>query len=101
MINGTTKSEEAEEVESVISISTKSDEAEEEGIAYLIIEDFALDEERRMPPPDDPSKLEANRKQIELLGLMRKINNKNTGTLDKTCPLPSLFTQCAMCTMVP
>jgi hypothetical protein len=78
----------------VISGSAKSDENEEKGIAYLVIEEFALDEESKTPPPD-PSRLEANRKQIELLGLMRKISGENTATLDKTCPLPSLFCQCA------
>jgi hypothetical protein len=42
VISGSTKSNEAEEVASAISGSAKSDEAEEEGIAYLVIEDFAL-----------------------------------------------------------
>jgi hypothetical protein len=93
-ISGSAKSNEAEEVASAISGSTKSDEAEEEGIAHLVIEDFALDEESKTPPPD-PSRLEANRKQIEILGLMRTISNKNAATLDITCPLPSLFNQCA------
>jgi hypothetical protein len=94
VISGSAKSNEAEEVASVISGSAKSDEAEEEGIAYLVIEDFALDEESKTPPPD-PSRLEANRNQIEILGLMRTISNKNAATLDITCPLPSLFCQCA------
>ena len=94
MISVSAKSDEAEEVASVISGSAKSDEAEEEGIAYLVIEDFALDEESKTPPPD-PSRLEANRNQIEILGLMRTISNKNAATLDITCPLPSLFCQCA------
>jgi hypothetical protein len=92
VISGSAKSNEAEEVASVISGSAKSDEAEEEGIAFLVIEEFALDEESKTPPPD-PSRLEAYRKQIVLLGLMRKISDKNTATLDKTCPLPSLICQ--------
>jgi hypothetical protein len=45
----------------VISGSAKSDEAEEEGLAFLVIEDFSLDEESKIPP-HDPSRLqEANR----------------------------------------
>ena len=76
----------------MISGSAKSDKAEEEGIAFLIIKEFALDEENKTPPPD-PSRLEAYRKQIELLGLMRKISDENTATLDKTCHLPSLICQ--------
>ena len=96
MISVSANSNEAEEIASVISGSAKSDKAEEEGLAYLVIEDFAQDkEERKTPPPDDPSKLKANRKQIKLLGLMRTISNKNTATLDITCPIPSLICQCA------
>ena len=94
MISGSAKSDEAKEIASVISGSAKSDEAEEEGIAFLVIEEFALDEESKTPPPD-PSRLEAYRKQIVLLGLMRKISDKNTTTLDKTCPLPSLICKVA------
>ena len=70
----------------MISGSAKSDEAEEEGLAYLVIEEFAQDkEESKTPPPDNPSKLKANRKQIKLLVLMRTISNKNTATFI-TCP---------------
>ena len=94
VISGCAKSDEAEEVASVISGCAKSDENEEEGYAYLVIEEFALDEESKMPPPD-PSRLEANRKQIELLRKMRTISDENTATLDITCPLPSLIIQCA------
>ena len=43
-----------------------------------------------MPPPD-PLWLEANMKQLELLGFMDNISDKNAATLDKTCPLPSLI----------
>jgi hypothetical protein len=63
----------------VISGSAKSDEAEEEGLAFLVIEDFALDEESKIPP-HDPSRLEANRKQIELLGFMDNISDENAAT---------------------
>ena len=63
MISGDAKSDKAKEIASVISGSAKSDEAEEEGLAFLVIEDFALDEESKIPP-HDPSRLEANRKQI-------------------------------------
>jgi hypothetical protein len=94
VISGCAKSDEAEEVASVISGCAKSDENEEEGYAYLVIEEFALDEESKTPPPD-PSRLEANRKQIELLRKMRTISDENTATLDITCPLPSLIIQCA------
>ena len=95
MISGSAKSNKAKEVASAISGSaTKNDEAKEEGIAYLVIEDFALDKESKTPPPD-PSRLEANRNQIRLLGLMTTISNKNTAKLDMTCPLPSLICQCA------
>ena len=77
-------------------MSDNGERDEEEGLAYLVIEDFAQDkEESKMPPPDDPSNLEAFRKQIELLVLMRKLSDKNTATLEKTCPLPSLFFKCA------
>jgi hypothetical protein len=63
VISGDAKSDKAEEIASVISGSAKSDKAEEEGFAFLVIEEFALDEESKTPPPD-PSRLEANRKQI-------------------------------------
>jgi hypothetical protein len=46
----------------VISGSAESDKAEEEGITFLVIKKFALDEENKTPPPD-PSRLEAYRKQ--------------------------------------
>jgi hypothetical protein len=92
VISGDAKSDEAEEIVSVISGSAMSDEAEEEGFAFLVIEEFALDEECKTSPPD-PSRLEAKRKQIELLVFMENICNKNTATLDKTCPLPSLICQ--------
>ena len=86
VISGSAKSDEDEEVAFVISGSAKSDEAEEEGLAYLVIEEFAQDkEESKTPPPDNPSKLKANRKQIKLLVLMRTISNKNTATFI-TCP---------------
>jgi hypothetical protein len=49
VISVSAKSNEAEEIASVISGSAKSDEAEEEGLAYLVIEDFALDEESKTP----------------------------------------------------
>ena len=94
VISGCAKSEEAAEVATVISGCAKSDENEEEGYAYLVIEEFSLDEESKTPPPD-PSRLEANRKQIELLKIMRTISDKSTATLDITCPLPSLIIQCA------
>ena len=77
----------------MISGSAKSDEAEEEGLAFLVIEDFALDEESKIPP-HDPSRLEANRKQIELLGFMDNISDKNAAMLDIPCHLPSLIFQC-------
>ena len=73
VISVSAKSDEAEEVASVISGSAKSDEAEEEGLAYLVIEEFAQDKEESKTPPPDPSRLKANRKQIELLGSMRTI----------------------------
>ncbi len=92
MISGSDKTDKAEEVASVISGSAKTDEAEEEGIAFLVIEDFSLDEESKTPP-HDPSRLEANRKQIKDLGFMDNISNKNAATLDITCPLPSLIRQ--------
>ena len=86
VISGIAKSDEAEEVVSVISGSAKSNKAEEDGLAYLVIEEFAQDkEESKTPPPDNPSKLKANRKQIKLLVLMRTISNKNTATFI-TCP---------------
>ena len=93
-ISGSAKSDEAEEIASVISGSAKSDKAEEEGISFIVIEEFALDKESKTPPPD-PTRLEAYRKQIELLGLMRKISDENTALLDQTCPLPSLICQVA------
>jgi hypothetical protein len=95
VISGSVKSDEAEEAASVISRSAKSDKAKEEGLAYLVIEEFAQDKEESKTPPPDPSKLKANRKQLKLLGLMRTISNKNTAMLDITCPLPSLICQCA------
>ncbi len=95
VISGSAKNDEAEEVASVISGSAKSDEAEEEGLAYLVIEEFAQDKEESNTPPPDPSKVKANRKQIKLLGLMRTFSNENTAMLDITCPLPSLICQCA------
>ena len=94
VISGCAKSDEAAEVATVISGCAKSDENEEEGYDYLVIEEFALDEESKTPPPD-PSRLEANRKQIELLRKMRTISDEKTATLDITCPLPSLIIQCA------
>ncbi len=94
VISGSAKSDEAEEIASVISGSAKSDKAEEEGISFIVIEEFALDKESKTPPPD-PTRLEAYRKQIELLGLMRKISDENTALLDQTCPLPSLICQVA------
>ncbi len=50
MISGSTKSDEAEEIASVIS-----------GSAFLVIEDFALDEESKIPPRDLSRLQEANR----------------------------------------
>ena len=94
VISGCAKSDEAEEVATVISGCAKSDEAAEEGYAYLVMEEFALDEESKTPPPD-PSRLEANRKQIELLRKMRTISDEKTATLDITCPLPSLIRKVA------
>ena len=47
-----------------------------------------------MPPPDSLW-LEANMKQLELLKTMKNICDKNTATLDKTCPLPSLIRKVA------
>jgi len=96
VISVSAKSNEAKEIASMISVSAKSNKAKEEGLAYLVIEDFAQDkEESKTPPPDNPSKkLKANRKQIKLLGLMRTISNENTATLDITCPIPSLICQC-------
>ena len=92
VISGCAKSDEAAEVATVISGCAKSDENEEEGYDYLVIEEFALDEESKTPPPD-PSRLEANRKQIKLLRKMRTISDEKTATLDITCPLPSLIIQ--------
>ncbi len=95
VISVSAKSDEAEEVASVISGSAKSDEAEEEGLAYLVIEEFAQDKEESKTPPPDPSRLKANRKQIELLGSMRTICDRNTAALEITCLLPSLICVCA------
>ena len=66
MISGDAKSDKAKEIASVISGSTKSDEAEEiasviSGSAFLVIEDFALDEESKIPPRDLSRLQEANR----------------------------------------
>ena len=94
VISGSAKSDKAKEIASVISGSAKSDEAEEEGVSFIVIKEFALDKESKTPPPD-PTRLEAYRKQIELLGLMRKISDENTALLDQTCPLPSLICQVA------
>ena len=88
------KKSKSTEVASVISGCAKSDKNKEEGYAYLVIEEFALDEESKTPPPD-PSRLEANRKQIELLRKMRTISDEKTATLDITCPLPSLIRKVA------
>ena len=59
---------------------------------YFQIESF-LNEESKTPP-HDPSRLEANRKQIELLGFMDNISDKNAAMLDIPCHLPSLIFQC-------
>ncbi len=84
VISGSAKSDEAEEIASVISGSAKSDEAEEEGLAYLVIEEFALDEESKTSPPD-PSRLEAYRTHNGSLGCL------TTGR--KPCKTPNLLSR--------
>jgi hypothetical protein len=48
---------------------------EEEGFAYLVVELFSQDEESKTPSRD-PSWLEANRRQIELLSKMKPLATK-------------------------
>ena len=84
------KNDEAEDVASVSSGNAKNEEVEVEDFLYLFMEVYDKDEERKMPPPD-PLWLEANMKQLENLGLMDNISDKNAATLDKKCHLPSLL----------
>jgi hypothetical protein len=88
------KNDEAKDVASVSSGNTKNEEVEVEDFLYLFMEVYDKDEERKMPPPDSLW-LEANMKQLELLKTMKNICDKNTATLDKTCPLPSLIRKVA------
>ena len=88
------KNDEAEDVASVSSGNTKHEEVEVDDFLYLFMEVYDEDEERKISPPDSLW-LEANMKQLELLKTMKNICDKNTATLDKTCPLPSLIRKVA------
>jgi hypothetical protein len=91
VISGNAKNDDAEDVASVSSGNAKNEEVEVVDFLYLFMEVYDKDEERKMPPPD-PFWLKTN---MKFLMSVKNISNKNTATLEKPCPLPSLICKVA------